>query len=131
MGTTATIAKINKNNLSLEQVGDSPLYIYRNNKLYKYVENNDDNNLLDNYVGKQDSINILTNNIKLKNKDIIIICSDGLSSMVSDNQIENILSSSNDIKYITNKLVNESLKNGGNDNISIITLKVEKVLGIF
>ena len=131
LGTTATICKINKDNLFLEQIGDSPLYIYRDNKLYKYIENSDNNNLLDNYIGKQEEFNTLTNNIKLKNKDIIILCSDGLSRMLSDLQIEKIISSSNDIKYITNKLLNEALINGGIDNISIITLKFEKLLGIF
>ena len=130
LGTTASIAKINKNNLLLEIVGDSPVYIYRNNKLYKYIQSNI-NNLLDNYIGKSEDINIINYNIKLKNKDIIIICSDGLSSMIEDTKIEEILSSSKDIKFITNKLLNSALKNGGVDNISIITLKAEKVLGIF
>lgn len=131
LGTTASIVKINKNNLSIEQVGDSPVYIYSNNKLSKYIEKKDNTNLLDNYLGKQENIIIEKNNIKLKNKDIIVICSDGLSSMVSDTDIEKIISSSNDVKYITNKLLNESLKNGGNDNVSIIVLKIEKLLGIF
>ena len=131
LGTTASIVKINKNNLYIEQVGDSPVYIYSNNKLYKYIEKKDNNNLLDNYLGKQENIIIEKNSMKLKNKDIIVICSDGLSSMISDTKIEEIISSSYDIKYITNKLLNEALKNGGNDNISIVTLKVEKILGIF
>ena len=131
LGTTCTIVRIKNNKLFLEQVGDSPLYIYRNNKLIKYIETNSTSNLLDNYLGKEENINILKNSFKLKNNDIIVLCSDGLSNMIDDNKIEQIIKSSNDIKYITNKLLNEALIHGGNDNISIITLKVKKLLGIY
>ena len=130
LGTTCCIARIKGSMMHLEQVGDSPVYIYSNSKLIKFIEKNNDSNLLDNYLGNNNDIYILNNDIKLKRNDIVLMCSDGLSSLLNDEEIISILKSNNDIKFMSYKLVNEALKKGGNDNISIIILKIEKFLGL-
>ena len=53
--------------------------------------------------------------------DIVLICSDGLTNMVSEEQIYNIIN--NDINQATEKLVQEANKNGGLDNITLIIIK--------
>lgn len=126
LGAVGSIVKIKKNKLILNQVGDCPIYILRDNKLSKYIEKKTNSNLLDNYLGKTERINIKEDSINIKSNDKILICSDGLTNEVGDLEIEYILSSSQDISYITNKLLNYALMNGGKDNISIITLKVKK-----
>lgn len=126
LGSAGSVIKIEKNKLILAQVGDCPIYIFRDNKVIKYIEKKTNSNLLDNYLGKDEHIVIKEENILLKDNDIILICSDGLTNEVGDLEIEYILSSSQDISYITNKLLNYALMNGGKDNISIITLKVKR-----
>lgn len=126
LGTVGSIIKIEKKQLIINQVGDSPIYIFRDNKFSKYIDEKSNSNLLDNYLGKDENIRIKESKITLKKNDKIIICSDGLPKEVGDLEIEYILSSSNDVSYITNKLLNYALMNGGKDNISIITLMVKK-----
>lgn len=55
--------------------------------------------------------------------DIILICSDGLTDMVNEIQIERILSEKTSVKNKTEKLVNTALNNGGKDNITVMTIK--------
>ncbi len=126
LGAVGSVIKIEKNKLMINQVGDCPIYILRNNKFYKYIEKKTNSNLLDNYLGKDENVRMVEEKITLKNNDKILICSDGLTNEVGDLEIEYILSSSQDVSYITNKLLNYALMNGGKDNVSIITLKVRK-----
>lgn len=126
MGSTASIIRINKNKLYISQVGDSPIYVLSNDKFIKIVEKDNASNLLDNYLGKCEKININEKVINIKSKDKILICSDGLSNEVGDLEIEYILDQSDDAKYISDKLLNYALINGGKDNISIITILVKR-----
>ena len=126
MGTTASIIEIKNNKLIIKQVGDSPIYILSKDKFIKIIEEKNNNNLLNNYLGKSEEITINSKELKLNHNDKIIICSDGLSNLLGDLEIEYILSQSDDVKFITDKLLNYALMNGGSDNISIITLRVRK-----
>ena len=126
LGTVGSVIKVEKKQLIINQVGDCPIYIFHDNKFIKYIDVKSASNLLDNYLGKDENIKIKEEKIVLKPNDKIIICSDGLSKEIEDLEIEYILSSSNDINYITNKLLNYALMNGGKDNISIITLMVKR-----
>ena len=56
--------------------------------------------------------------------DLYLLCSDGLSDMISDEEIEEILNSDNDITEKTNLLFNAALSAGGKDNVSIILCKM-------
>lgn len=124
-GSTAAIVKINKKNIELNLVGDSSVFILSNGVLTKYIEKEGTSDYLENYVGTK-NISIKKENIKLNVGDKIIICSDGLTKEVKEAEIEYTMDSSNNSKYITDKLINYALKSGGNDNISVITLIVKK-----
>lgn len=126
IGTTASIVKIKNSIAEIYQVGDSPIYIFRDNNVTKFVEHDCNDNLLDNYLGAKEKIKIIKKQIKLKNKDKILICSDGLSKEVGINEIEYILGQKDDVKYISEKLLNFALKCGGKDNISIIIIEVKR-----
>ena len=60
---------------------------------------------------------------RIGSEDIILICSDGLSDMVDDNQIEAILSEKVSVKNKTEKLIKTALNNGGKDNVTVMTIK--------
>lgn len=124
-GSTASILKINKKEIELNLVGDSSVFILSKGKFTKYIEKKDSSDILDNYIGVSD-VNSKNLKLKLNVGDKIIICSDGLTKEVKEAEIEYTMDSSNDSKYITDKLINYALKSGGKDNISVITLIVKK-----
>ena len=120
-GTTGSIIRIKRDCLDYITIGDSPIYYLSGDNLKKIKEKPDDTNYLNNYIGK-DNISYLADKIKLKNDDKILLCSDGLCNEMNDIDIEYILSSSDDPKYIGDKLLNYALSNGGRDNISLILI---------
>ena len=125
MGSTASIIKIKRNKLCISQVGDSPIYILSKGIFTKVSDKKEESNILNNYLGNN-NINITNRVFDIKNGDKILICSDGLTNEVGELEIEYILDQSDDSKYISDKLLNYALINGGNDNISIITIVVKR-----
>ena len=62
--------------------------------------------------------------IELQAGDIFLICSDGLTDMVSEKEIQRILSGNEQTEHMVMSLLKEALRNGGRDNITIICCKV-------
>ena len=56
------------------------------------------------------------------NGDVLLVCSDGLTDMVSEEDIEAILKASPNPSHAVNKLVNAALDGGGKDNITVIII---------
>lgn len=63
----------------------------------------------------------------IKSEDIILICSDGLTDMVDDNMIKNILSEKISVKNKAEKLINTALNNGGKDNVTVMTIQYKEI----
>ena len=61
--------------------------------------------------------------MELKEKDTVLLCTDGLSNMVTDECIFQIVSSNVHTEEIARKLVEEANKNGGQDNITTVVLR--------
>jgi protein phosphatase len=53
------------------------------------------------------------------------MCSDGLTNMVEDNVIADIINSESDINNAAKKLIDKANKNGGADNISVVIIKID------
>jgi len=62
--------------------------------------------------------------MNINKDDIFLLCSDGLTDMVNDKEIQNILMSEDSLEQKANILFTESLNNGGRDNISILLVSV-------
>ena len=60
---------------------------------------------------------------KLNDDDTIIICTDGLTNMVSDEIISNVIADEKEVTSITNKLIHLAKENGGTDNITVVAIK--------
>jgi protein phosphatase len=58
--------------------------------------------------------------------DLYILCSDGLSGMVKDEELESIILEENDLDVLCEKLVAAANKNGGLDNITVVAARVEE-----
>lgn len=63
----------------------------------------------------------------INSEDIILVCSDGLTDMVDDKPIENILSENTSVKNKTEKLINMALNNGGKDNVTVMTIQYKEI----
>ena len=141
MGTTLEICLIYKEKMFIGHVGDSSVYRLRQGIIRKltkddsYVQklvedgtitkeeakNHPKKNMLVKALGCETDLEVNVFYKKFLPDDVILICSDGLTNMVSEEQIYNIIN--NDINQAAENLVSEANVNGGLDNITIIIIK--------
>jgi serine/threonine protein phosphatase PrpC len=144
MGTTLTACYIQKEMAYIVHVGDSRLYIkrsgilkpltsdhtivgelYRRGELsYEDTFNHPQKNYLTNVVGIAESINPDFQSYKIMPEDILILCSDGLNSMLKDREIAEIIDKSKSTPDIVKNLIKGARAKGGLDNITVIAIKV-------
>ncbi len=66
----------------------------------------------------------LSDNIIIKKNDIFLLCSDGLTDMLDNSEIENILRQNSSVKFKAKKLVDAANQKGGKDNVTVVLAKV-------
>ena len=141
MGTTIVALLIKDHDAYICHAGDSRAYIIRdgikqitkdhtytghleNDIMLKELYSRTRSPILSQAVGTVMKIEPEINHIGLKAGDIILICSDGLTDMLSDEEISEItLRHENKINEAADMLVNEANNRGGRDNISVILIK--------
>ena len=142
MGTTVVAATIIDHRLHVANVGDSRLYVIGETieqitKDHSYVEEmvrmgkvkredarlHEKKNVITRAVGAAEKVKADFFEIELKDTDIVLMCTDGLSNMVTDERISEIASSHVHTEEIAKKLVEEANNNGGQDNITAMVLK--------
>lgn len=144
LGTTLVIALKTEDYILYGNIGDSSGYVIKNNTLHKvtkdhtYVgmllntgkiseetaKNHPGKNLLTRALGANDPIEIDIFDIDTSVKGLFL-CSDGLTNMLTEEQIEKILNSNLPIEEAVVKLIRKANSRGGTDNISIAYLKKE------
>jgi len=141
MGTTiVTVYFAKDSEVVVGHVGDSRVYFFRDNTLRQVTE---DHSLLNDYLkakkltpeeieafphknvivralGMKDTVNVDINRVEPKDGDIFLLCSDGLSGMVTDKQMEQILQSQSDLDKACAQLIDAANANGGNDNVTCV-----------
>ena len=142
MGTTATILSLDGGQAYFAHVGDSRIYRLRNNFLeqmtedHSYVETlvkrgeltpeearvHPMKNVLIQAVGAVDELFIDAANFHVESDDTFLLCTDGLTNMVDDDSIKEILQSESNP---ANALIDAALLAGGRDNISVIVVGVD------
>lgn len=146
MCTTIVAAHIKESLFSICSVGDSRAYILRNKKLEQLTQDHSEvwslyetgvltkeelrnhprNNVLSLAVGAKEKIlekEIFSYSGEVKKNDIIMLCSDGLTDMVCENEIRKVLVSFLSLKKKCKKLVSKANENGGKDNITLILIE--------
>lgn len=141
MGTTVVAATFMGKYLQIANVGDSRLYVINENitqitRDHSLVEEmvrmggldkstartHPDKNIITRAIGAQDEVDIDFFTIELEEGDIVLMCSDGLTNMIPDDEICMIIKEQRDIEEMGEKLVKAANNNGGKDNISVIII---------
>ncbi|MBP5324630.1 MAG: Stp1/IreP family PP2C-type Ser/Thr phosphatase [Pseudobutyrivibrio sp.] len=143
MGTTLVMATIIDGHLFVANVGDSRLYVANSSKVLQVTKDHsvvaelvrtgeldeDDartdkrKNMITRAIGAESAIAADYFDVALKGREHILLCSDGLTNMVSDKEILSILKSADSIEDRATKLVELANSNGGKDNISVIIVE--------
>ena len=84
-------------------------------------------NVITRAVGIDHTVRVDTYTVNLMKDDIVLLCSDGLTGMVRDKEIEKILKEGTTIEEKGKKLIERAIKNGGKDNITIICAEIDEV----
>ena len=141
MGTTVVAATCLGKYLQVANVGDSRLYIIndevrqstRDHSLVEVMgrmggidreaaRNHPDKNIITRAIGARDTIEIDFFHEELKSGDIVLMCSDGLTNMLEDEEIGRILRSQGTIEERAEELIEAANQNGGRDNIAVIVI---------
>jgi serine/threonine protein phosphatase PrpC len=148
MGTTVVGAMFSpkKQRMYIGHVGDSRCYRVRGGEIHQLTR---DHSLINDYLlampdltdeqkselpknvitralGMQDHVVVDLQHDDPKQGDVYVLCSDGLSGMVSDDEIRQIISGTGDIREACRRLIQRANERGGEDNITAILIKLEK-----
>jgi len=134
MGTTAAILFCGKDGVYACNLGDSRIYNYSSGRFIQlsrdHVHNgyNSKKAPLTQNLGIPESEFVIEPYIiksEYKDKDRYLLCSDGLTDMVSDNDITEVLDKGLSVQETTETLMTMALENGGVDNITIIICELQ------
>lgn len=143
MGTTLVAAACIGGRLQVANVGDSRLYLIHQQNItqitrdHSLVEemvrmggidresarNHPDKNIITRAIGAQDTVEIDFFSEELKPGDMILMCTDGLTNMLEDEEIRMILGGQRDIVEMAERLIEAANKNGGKDNIAVVLIE--------
>ena len=139
MGTTLVAATVIGNTLYFANVGDSRLYLINDkirqlSKDHSLVEemvrlggikaeeakNHPDKNIITRAIGVKNDVEADIYEYRLKKGDMILMCTDGLSNMVEDEDMFDIVKGARDIVEAVEMLIEKANSNGGRDNIGVV-----------
>lgn len=150
MATTLTLAYVIWPSLYVIHIGDSRCYISRNSELLQItrdhtyaqalleegqlekheLKTNQYSNVLLNSIGRgMSELHPEVNNFALQLGDRILLCSDGLSDMLDDDDIAAELNASSTSENACQRLVDSALQSGGRDNVTVIVCEPTLVSG--
>lgn len=154
MGSTLTALYIDKGKAVCCNIGDSRCYLLRDGHLHQLsTDHNKAGRLVElgvltpEQAARHPSRHELTQHLgiypaemviqpafseplELEPEDCFLLCSDGLTDMVPEEEIAAALSGENTPEKIVKELVDRALENGGRDNVTVLVLRVEEASGL-
>ncbi len=144
MGTTLTAAKVVGDEVSLGHVGDSRAYLLRDGRLEQLTrdhslvaelertgqitaeaaENHPQRSIITRALGPESSVEVDTYTITGRDGDIFLICSDGLTGMVGDEELGALLRAPTSLEETAEELVRAANQSGGRDNITVVLFRL-------
>ena len=149
MGTTLVIAAISGNELTVANVGDSRLYLIEGSSIKQLTQDHSlvaemvrmgqideqearrrpDKNIITRAIGISEVIHADFFKSKVKSKEFVLLCSDGLSNMLEDSEMLSAVTGSEPLEKKTSMLIDLANQKGGKDNISVIIIEPENEVG--
>ncbi len=146
MGTTLTSVFIDDQIGFVAQIGDSRAYLIRNHKIHQLThdhswvaeqvrqgiltqdeaQNHRLRNVITNALGASEEVKLDIVHFEIEEGDKIFLCSDGISMLISDNYLTEIISNSSPENAVA-QLIAEANRRGSPDNITAIVLEVKKI----
>ncbi|MCB0415755.1 MAG: Stp1/IreP family PP2C-type Ser/Thr phosphatase [Bdellovibrionales bacterium] len=143
MGTTMVLGFLSKGSLFVGNVGDSRCYMFKNNKLWQISEDHSlvQEQIRAGLIREEDSEKVVGKNVitrsvgfedrvetdvfvrKVDKGEMFLFCSDGLSGLVSDREIGEVLATTDNSKAVP-RLISMAKKAGGDDNVSVVLVKI-------
>ncbi len=144
MGTTLTAAVIGHEQIVVAHIGDSSLFIVHENDINKITRDhtlaeqmlqdgllkpeerrsNSYSHILTRALGTEDQVTIDVYHKNVQAGDWILLCSDGLTNLVENAEIQEILSNQHEPQEAAQDLINMALDRGGHDNITIVLIRL-------
>jgi serine/threonine protein phosphatase PrpC len=145
MGTTLTLALVGDGHVALGHVGDSRAYLFRDGRLEQITEDHSlvaeltragklseeeaeihpQRSVITRALGTEPDVDVDSFTVKTKDGDVFMLCSDGLTSMVEDDAILEILRERRkDLERAARDLVRAANRGGGEDNITVLLFEI-------
>ena len=144
MGTTVTAALLDDGGTTLMHVGDSRAYLLREGKLSQVTDDHSvvaemvrqgqispeeaarhpSRNIITRALGAEPDVQIDEVRLELLPGDVVLLCTDGLSSLVDDAQIEEAAVAASTLADAAAALIDAALERGGNDNITVVLARI-------
>jgi len=147
MGTTLTAAYLDDAHLAIAHVGDSRAYLFRDGKLTRLTEDHSlveelrrqgklteeqaaehpQRSIITRALGPEADVEVDTFTYRVRAGDVLLLCSDGLTSMISEERVGEVLRSSQTLDEAGNRLIEDANTAGGRDNITVVLFRLEEV----
>jgi PPM family protein phosphatase len=146
MGTTLTAAMVGDEEVSFAHVGDSRAYLFRDGDLRRLThdhslveelrrqgrlteaqaEEHPQRSIITRALGPEPDVEVDTQTRAARAGDVYLLCSDGLTTMVPEQRIAEVLASSPNLDAAVTRLVEEANEQGGRDNITVVAFRLEE-----
>jgi protein phosphatase len=146
MGTTTTLVKLEGDQAHLAHVGDSRAYLFSDGELSQITEDHTlvsrmvregrlrpeeaerhpQRSIITRALGVDSDVDVDSITLTVKPGDRILLCSDGLTSMIGESEIRDVLASEPDPQRAADRLVELANAAGGEDNITVVILAFEE-----
>jgi serine/threonine protein phosphatase PrpC len=144
MGTTLTGMLLSHDEISIVHVGDSRAYLFRDGELRQLTrdhslveelrrrgqltadeaEEHPQRSIITRALGPEANVDLDLHTHQARSGDVFLLCSDGLTSMVREEKVHDILSASRSLEQAVNALVSEANRMGGRDNITVVLFRI-------
>ena len=145
MGTTITAALLGEDSVAIAHVGDSRAYLLRDGELTRLTEDHSlveelvrggkltedeafehpQRSVITRAVGIEPIVEIDTWTYPLRPGDVVLLCSDGLTDMLPEPEVQRLMLAAEDLETAADDLVRAANVAGGRDNITVVLFRVE------
>ena len=147
MGTTVTAAYVGEQEVTIAHVGDSRAYVLRDGELTRLTrdhslvgelvargklteeqaETHPQRSVITRALGPEPQVQVDVQDYQARAGDLFMVCSDGLTSMIPEARVRDVLESAHELQQAGRELIAAANEAGGRDNITVILFRLEDV----